>query len=245
LHIQRPLYLDRARPRLAHLSLLSGVAGLFRDDSLVVDVTAAAGAAAAIGTPAMTRVFAMPDGEAQMAISVRVERGGYLEYLPEPTLLCADAALTQQLVIDVAAGGCLVAADLLAFGREAAGERHAFRRCDQRTDVSVDGRLVLAERLALARSDTGEACSRDPLLDFAAYGALHVVCNCEPASELLSRLSAVLKTMPVYAGASLTSGNRSVAVRVLGSSASQVRDAAACLARAVRDRHAFGAGRRS
>lgn len=242
LHLQRLLYLDRRSPGLAYLQVLSGVAGLFRDDRLTIAVDVAAGAAAAIGTPTMTRVFAMPDGVAETSVTLRVARGGYLQYLTEPTLLCASAALRQRLQIEVADGSCLVAGELLAFGREAAGERHAYRCCEQRTELAVGGALVLTERLSLPGTAAAARTTSDPLRAFAAYGALYVVCGCEPASDLLNAVRAALCALPVYAGASLSDGERAITLRLLASSAWQLRGAAAQIARVVRDRHAARGG---
>src|SRR5688572_23747501 len=104
LHVQRALYLDPERPGLARVALLNSTAGLFAGDRLTTELHVDEGTAVDVITPQMTRAFAMPSGHAQTCTAATVAGGGYLEYLPEPLLLCRDATVHTALSLNVAAG---------------------------------------------------------------------------------------------------------------------------------------------
>ena len=228
LQVQRLLPIDPAAPGLAGVLLLNGTAGLFAGDRLRITVAVEAGATVAIGTPAMTRAFAMPAGDAAVETALRIAANARLEYLPEPTLLCAGAHLRQRLRIDVEPGAAVAAGEVIAFGRVAHGELHAYRHFVQETELWRAGRPVLVERLLLspAQADVGMGA----LGDAAAYGSLSLLCPPAQTETLLAQVRALLNARcDVWGGASLLHEDAGVAVRLLGASATAVQ----ALARAI------------
>lgn len=228
LQVQRLLPVDPAAPRLAGALLQNGTAGLFAGDRLRIAIEVEAGAAVAIGTPAMTRAFAMPDGGAEVETRLHVSAGAFLEYLPEPTLLCAGADLCQRLRLEAAPGAWAAAGEVIAFGRIAHGERHAYRRFEQRVEIWSAGQPALVERLLLSPEQHGAGLGA--LGDAAAYGSLSLLCPPTRADELLAQVRALLEPRTgVWGGASLLHAGAGVAVRLLGESATDAQ----ALARAV------------
>jgi urease accessory protein len=246
-HVQRLLYLDPAWPALAGVALLNQTAGLFAGDRLDLAVTVEGGAAVSLSTPTVTRAYAMPEGDASVTTCLTVSSGGYLEYLPEPTLLCRDAALVQTLALDAEPGAAVALGEVLAFGRAAHGERHAYRSLTQRIELRRGGETVLAEALRLTREDAPDVPGM--LGPFAAYGSLHLLPREGDPAALLARTRAALEVQTgasagasrlpggrhqregtgqhghpgVLAGASLLPGGAGVAVRVLGEAAHAVQ----------------------
>ena len=211
-HVQRLLYLDPQHPALAHVTLVNTTAGLFEGDRLALDAHVGAGAAATLTTPTMTRVFGMRDGHAAVAVSLAVAAGGYLEYLPDATILCRAADLRQRLVLDAAPDARVAIGDVLAFGRWAHGERHAYRALQQRTELRYAGTPVVAEALMLAPEQFPDAVG--VLGRYAAYGALHLLGG--DSEAILAHVRALLERQPqVWAGSSLLPGGTGVAVRAL------------------------------
>ena len=225
--LQRLLYLDRARPVLARAMLLNSTAGLFAGDDLTLDLTVEAGAAVEVGSPAMTRAFAMPSGSAHLCQRLTVERDGYLAWLPEPLLLCRDAAIETTLRVSVAAGSLAAIGEAVAFGREAHGDLHQYRHLRQQTAVVYADRLVLADALDLDRQTDDDA----PTLvgDASAMGTLYLL----GSITVLDQMRVVLTAQPAaWGGASLLAHDAGVAVRLFGSAPSAVqatlRDLIAC-----------------
>jgi urease accessory protein len=213
--VQRLLRLDPRRPALVTAIVQNATAGVFAGDLLCLDVTVERGAAVAIATPAATRVYGMPEGSARVDTLLRIEPGGYLEFLPEPLVLCRDACLKQRTTLCLERGGLLAYGEVLVFGRMAYGERHAYRGLVQRTELRVDGDLVLVEQLDLERDAGAEALGM--LGRYAAYGSMVLVCPEGVETDLLTDTRLRLAdAWQISGGASLLSGVPGVAVRALG-----------------------------
>lgn len=223
-HVLRPLSLDPARPHLTTVSVLNATAGLFAGDRLCLHVAVGDEAAVQLTTPTMTRVHAMRAGCAVCAVRLRVAAGGYLEYLPEPLLLCRDAALLQETEVDVAAGGAAAIGEVIAFGRRAHGEGHAYRRLRTVTEARRDGAVVVADALDLLPHRT--PMTMGAVGDAAAYGSLMLLTPNAPSTSLLDATRGALDACAgVVAGASLLPLAAGVAVRVLGETAAATRGA--------------------
>lgn len=211
-HVQRPLYLDAARPGMATVQVLSSVAGLFAGDRLEQEIAVGPGAAVSLSTPAMARAFAMPECHAELTTSVRVSAAGFAELLPAPLLLCAGASVVQRLEANVEPGGRLVWGEVIAFGRTASGEAHAYCLLEQQILLSYAGEPVLVERL---RATGPEASALGLFGSWNAYGALNLLTDAATAETCLSQVRAELAARDVWGGASLLGSGVGVGVRLL------------------------------
>ncbi|MGH2584472.1 MAG: urease accessory protein UreD, partial [Dehalococcoidia bacterium] len=201
-HVQRPLFLDRAHPALAHVALLNTTAGLFAGDRLDLRVCLTDRAAVALTTPAMTRAFGMPNGHAEVTTQIAVAAGSYLEFLPEATILCRDAALHQRMELDAESGAFVALGEVFAFGRRAHGEGHAYRELVQRTTLRHAGELVLAEGLTLTPERHADAAG--VLGPYAAYGSLQLLTADAGCQALLTDVRSLLAREPrILSAASL------------------------------------------
>ena len=217
-HVQRLLYLDRQHPALAQVVLLNTTAGLFAGDRLDLRICLADGAAVALTTPTMSRVFGMRDGHADVTMYASVAAGSYLEYLPAGTILCRGASLRQRTELDAEAGARVALGEVVAFGRAAHGERHAYRELRQRSQLRYAGKPVLSEGLLLTPDTCPDAVG--VLGPFAAYGSLQLLAG-DDNDALLAKTRSLLAREAqghVSAAASLLPAGTGVAVRALGDS---------------------------
>jgi urease accessory protein len=236
MHVQRLLYLDRDRPALAQAAILNTTAGLCAGDRLNLSVQVASGAEIELTTPTSTRIFSMGDGFAESGTQIGVESGGYLEYLARPVILCRDASLRLRTSLAVEASGIAVVGDVIAFGRNAAGERHRYRWLDQRTDLRFDGTVVLAESLRLNRDEHPEAVG--VVAGAAAFGALHVVGALVDQSQLITEARRIIdEQRDVWGGVSTLHAGAGISVRVLGDHAHAVYESLRAVTLAFRRRH--------
>ena len=128
--------------------------GLLAGDEVSVTIAAAADTTALFGTQASTKIFRSPDGiAARQNLSATVGRGALLAVLPDPVTCFADAVYEQRQRFDLDADGSLLLLDWMTSGRAARGERWAFRRVMLSTDVSIDGKPILADRTRLDTDD--------------------------------------------------------------------------------------------
>lgn len=121
-------------------------------DRVVLDVEVGPGAAAFVSTQASTKAYRSPRGTSA-ALHARVDRGGLLVVAPDPVVCFAGARYRQEQRFDVAEGGAMVVVDCVLSGRYAAGERWAFSEYRSLIAITVGGRLIVHDAVALRASD--------------------------------------------------------------------------------------------
>ena len=222
MQVQRPLYLDAAHAGLANVHVINATAGLFAGDDLKLRIDVGSGARIAVTTPAMTRVYAMPDGGAATSrVDLHIRGGGYLEYLPAASILCEGAALRHEMRVDVEVDAHAVVGEVWAFGRVAHGELHAYRELCARTELWRGESLVLADALALKPVDASPEAA---VGSYAAYGTL-TLSGARVDAALLMGVRRLLDERggQILAGASTLVRDGGIGVRVLGVSANSVQ----------------------
>jgi len=122
----KALYCDPARPDMAFVYVISVAGGVLQGDRLSIDVVARSGSRVHITTQAMTRVYRMTHGYATQTVHLRAETGGYLEYLPDPTIPFRGARYYQEVTLERAPGATILAGEILLPGRVASGESFAY-----------------------------------------------------------------------------------------------------------------------
>ncbi len=92
---------------------------------------------------------------ARMDVRLTVGTGGWLDWLPQETILFDRAALDRRTVIDLApSAGCL-ALEAVVLGRAAMGETLAEVRFRDRREIRIDGQPFWIDPLALDASALG------------------------------------------------------------------------------------------
>jgi urease accessory protein len=151
---------DPGDAALAVLVTTSG--GLVAGDRLRIDLRVGPGAIAHVATSAAEKIYRSTGATTQIAQSVSVGEGAWLEYLPHETILFDGAKVRRRTVADVALGGGFLGGNILVFGRRARGERFTYGLLHEQIAVHRGGRLVWADALhlagAVARLTADPAC---------------------------------------------------------------------------------------
>jgi urease accessory protein len=142
-HLSKP-YWDG---RVLHAQLVNSTAGILAGDELELDITTEPGASLAVTTPAAARAFMMQSGAARCRQRFAVGDDAWLEYLPEPLFPHRETNYAQHTRLELASGAAVFFVDQLAPGRVGRGECWAWRRLRIELEVTLDGRLLLRERL--------------------------------------------------------------------------------------------------
>ncbi|MFI6483795.1 urease accessory protein UreD [Nonomuraea sp. NPDC050663] len=225
LHITRPHYYDPELPGLPYVMLMMSGGGVLQGDRYRLDVTCGAGSAVHLTTQSATRLYRMEQDYATQLIDIEVGPGGYLEYLPDPTIPFGGACFYQRLCVTLAPDATAVLGETVLAGRLARGERHAYQAyC---TDVEVrdpDGGLVFADPVRLVPGDdpvTGPAV----MAGFGVMSTLYVVTGTRPAQEIADALHEVLAGTGLRAGAGVLPGDRGAWARFFGDRSPEVQAA--------------------
>lgn len=214
LQLMRCHHLDPALPDMAFATIVSPSGGVLQGDRLEVAVQVGSGARLRLDTPSAMRLYRMPLGPAEQLISLTVEDGGYLEYLPEPTIPFAGSQFTSRTACQVAESATLILAEVVSAGRAANGEVHQFARYLSVVDLSRTGEVVLA-RDATELDPADGLTLPGRLGAFAALGSLYVVHRRFDA-QLLRDAVAEAAPNTVQAGTSSLPGELGAWLKVLG-----------------------------
>jgi len=131
--------------------------------------------AAAVGTAQAAEKFYRAAGaDTEMSIRLAVEPSGWLEWLPQESILFNGARLKRRVEIALTGDGAILAGDILVFGRRARGERMDYGLIHDQWRIRIDGRLAWADALFGEGDDLVGALRHPAALDNAGASALLV-----------------------------------------------------------------------
>ena len=126
-HVCRAQYLDPAPVGLASLYIQSSAGGLYEGDRLEIAIRAEADAQAHVTTQASSIVHRSRGPAASQDVSLSVEAGGLLEYLPDPNILFSGAVCFSRLRLSLADGGRAILSESF-IGHDPEGQGRPFER---------------------------------------------------------------------------------------------------------------------
>lgn len=192
-------------PRVAgvpEIVFLNTSGGLTGGDRLSYSVTLGAGVSAVATTQTAERAYRAASGSARVDVAIDVGADGWVDWLPQETILFDASSLDRRTRIDLGArAGCL-ALEAVVLGRHAMGEvvqRLAFR---DRRDIRREGRLLHLEPLALETEAL--AAGQAVLGDARCFASLVMIAP--GVSDALAPLRHVLDEAGVTAAATAFDG---------------------------------------
>lgn len=163
-----------------------GVAG---GDSFDVDITAGQGSQLTLTTAAAEKVYRAPRTAAQLNISLKVDAGAHLAWLPQETILFDRARVHRRFDIALDEAASLLLCEIVVFGRTAMGERMEQGEFIDRWRLRRGGRLVFAETVRLT-GDIGAKLARSAVAKGgAAIGTALIVPGDETLLERIREAS--------------------------------------------------------
>ncbi|MBX0295227.1 urease accessory protein UreD [Haloarcula nitratireducens] len=211
-------------PDAATVFVQSPTGGVAQGDRHDVAISVEGNATAHVSTQSSTKVQSMTHNYAAAGASLSVGRGGHLDYVPEPTILHADARYSQDLTLSLDAGATAVLGDIVVPGRLARGERFEFERYLSRVRAEGPNGPLFEDATHLAPGESDPAAP-GVLGEFAVYGTLFVVAPGTDAAGTSDELHAVVTDCEARAGATALPNGAGVAVRALGDRAETVQSA--------------------
>ncbi|WP_158818918.1 urease accessory protein UreD [Methylocapsa sp. S129] len=200
--LTRTFALDRAPSHMLTVILQTSSGATHGEDRLRQRFHVGGGAAAHVATQGASLIHrAAPGVTTEEKIAIRIEEGGYFEYLPEPRILFPDAALDQTIEIDCAVGGVALISDAFTTHDPEARGR-GFRSLASTMILRCGGDdAVLVDRIDIRSLGQGRTAQ------FRAFGAMTLAApgrRWDSMAAFANALSATLATIPdLYAAASL------------------------------------------
>lgn len=214
-----------AVPEVVFLNTSGGLTG---GDRLSYGVTLGDGVRVVATTQTAERAYFSNQGAARVDVNLSVAASGWIDWLPQETILFDGSNLDRRTRIDLGAGSGCLALEAVVLGRAAMGEtvtRLAFR---DRREIWADRRPVHLEPLALdAAALQAGAVTLGTARAFAS-----VVMVCPAAGDALAPLRAVLTTEGVTAAASAYDGR--LTLRMMAADGWPLRRQIACALHVLR-----------
>jgi urease accessory protein len=164
--------------------LLNTAGGLTGGDHIEVDVKLAASAAATVTTAAAEKVYRARDAdETSIRVTIALEAGARLSWLPQPTILFDQARLDRTTEVELASNSSFLGVEMLIFGRMAMGEEVRRGTCRDRWRVRRDGHLVFADTFR-ADGPITAILDRKATFDRARAGAMLLYVAPDAAARL-------------------------------------------------------------
>ena len=175
---------------IPHVILLNTAGGLVGGDRIAVRVEVTGPARALVTGQAAEKVYRSDGPAVEIENALVVGDGGWLEWMPQETILFDGCRLRRRLDIDLTGGARCLVGEMVVFGRLARGERVVQASFSDRWDLRRDGRLVWTDRLGFGFD--GAAVLRAPF-GFDGAAAMATLVHAGPgAAERLAEIRALL-----------------------------------------------------
>ena len=196
--------LPRVGDGATEVVFLNTSGGLTGGDRLDYSLTLGAGVRATATTQTAERAYRCARGVARAGVRLTVGPGGWLDWLPQETILFDGAALEREVTVDLdEAAGCLFLESVI-LGRHAMGETVTGLQFRDSRMIRRGGQPVWAEPLHIDTRALGRAANPAMLGGARAMATLVLV---QPqAGDRLAALRAVLDEPGVESGASALDG---------------------------------------
>jgi urease accessory protein len=169
------VFLPRSNPNHPEAVFLNTSGGMTSGDSLAMSITLDSATATTATTQTAERAYKAESGPARVKIRADVGAGGWLDWLPQETILFEDSNLHRDTQIDLAMGATCLMCETVVLGRRAMGERpHRARLHDTRM-VRIKGRPVWAENQRLDATILQASPSTAILRSNAAFAVLALI----------------------------------------------------------------------
>jgi urease accessory protein len=149
-----------------------GIAG---GDRFAIEIAAGEGTRLTLTTAAAEKVYRAPGKPAALDISLNVDAGAHLSWLPQETILFDRAGMTRRIDIDLDETASLLLCEIVVFGRTAMGETMREGSFVDRWRVRRGGRLVFAETVRLTGDIGGKLAQGAIARGGAAIGTALIV----------------------------------------------------------------------
>lgn len=130
--------------------LINTGGGLAGGDRMEVDVVLGREAAATLTTQAAEKVYRAEGAGTEIAVSLDLQAGSRLDWLPQEQILFSGARLARTLDAAMARDASLTLVESAVFGRVAMGEAMETGAFADRWRIRRDDRLIFAEEIRLA-----------------------------------------------------------------------------------------------
>lgn len=146
--VMRPIYHDDTGKVCYYL--LNPGGGYLDGDRYRMKVTANKGAKVTLTTQSATKVYKTPKGYAYQETDIVLEKGSYLEFLPDPLIAYENARYLQKNTIRMESGAIFLYTDILTPGWSPSGKKFSYHTVQLINKIYFDGKLAVFDHIKLS-----------------------------------------------------------------------------------------------
>jgi urease accessory protein len=233
-HLCRPFRYEGDPTGMATVYVQSASGGLYEHERLETTLIAGEDAAAHVTSQASTIVHEMQGGKAEQDVTLRVEGGAWLEYLPDPLILFPGARVESRTRLVLAEGAQAILADsFLAHDSKAAGRTFDRLQSEIRIET-VAGNLLACDSFSVEGAAFRDALGFDGNA-FATHGSMAMLSTAAASDRALVEIRAQLDMQAdCYGGVSLLPNDAGVWARLVARDGAALRRVMAAIWVAMR-----------
>lgn len=123
---QRGLYWDQGLPNMPCIFIISTTGCVVQGDRMCLEINVEENAQGHVTTQSATKVHMMGANYAAQHQKITVERGGYLEFMPDPLILHRDSRFFSETSIEISESASMIYSEILLPGRKYHHEKEQF-----------------------------------------------------------------------------------------------------------------------
>lgn len=227
LSVQRAIYLEETLPAMAYLYIISPSGGILQGDRYCIDITLSNNSLAHVTTQGATRVYKMEKNYGAQMINIKLEKGSYLEYIPDQIIPFHKSRFYQEVELSVHDNATIIYSETIVPGRVASGEKFEYDICYVKAIAKNQlGKLRFIDIVKL--DPKKEDLTIDGIVgSFEVVATIYVVTRESYVKDLQNDINEKIKEFEaqgkISGGTSILPARQGVIVRLLGKTAEVVK----------------------
>jgi urease accessory protein len=211
---------------MAYIYIISPSGGILQGDRYRMDIKLKNNAYSHITTQGATRIYRMENNFATQIVNVVVDDGCYFEFVPDQIIPYRNSRFYQTVNLNVHDNATMVYSEIIVPGRVASGESFEYDICYMKALAKNQKERIRFIDIAILEPKKRNLKTLGILGSFDVVGSMYILTMAKYVAELNEAInSSVQKFFKISAGATILPYNSGVLVRMLGSVASDLRNA--------------------
>jgi urease accessory protein len=226
LFTQRALYLEESLPSMAYMYIMSPSGGILQGDRYRMDITLKNKAHAHLTTQGATRIYRMETNYATQIVNVEIDDGCYLEFIPDQIIPYRDSRFYQKVDLNIHDNATMVYSEIIVPGRVASGDSFEYDICYMKSLGRNQNHKLRFIDIAILEPKKTNLKILGILGNFDVVGNMYILTKTNYVLELNNEINSGLQKLShIYGGATILPHDSGIIIRMLGSVASDIRNA--------------------